>query len=191
MTPPENVTQMLLDWGRGDRAALDRLMAVVYEDLRRQAARCLRRERPDHTLQTTALVHEAYMRLVDQRRVEWQDRAHFFAIAARVMRQVLVDHARRRNADKRGGAEDALPLDEALAVGAEEPPVDLVALDEALGRLEALSARQARVVELRYFGGLSVEETAEVLGVSPATVKNDWAASRAWLRRQLESGDGG
>jgi RNA polymerase sigma factor (TIGR02999 family) len=191
MTPPENVTQMLLDWGRGDRAALDRLMAVVYEDLRRQAARCLRRERPDHTLQTTALVHEGYMRLVDQRRVEWQDRAHFFAIAARVMRQVLVDHARRRNADKRGGAEDALPLDEALAVGAEEPPVDLVALDEALGRLEALSARQARVVELRYFGGLSVEETAEVLGVSPATVKNDWAASRAWLRRQLESRDGG
>jgi RNA polymerase sigma factor (TIGR02999 family) len=185
------VSQLLVEWGRGDQEALELLMPLVYTELRRLASRNLRRERPDHTLQTTALVHEAYMRLVDQRRVEWQDRAHFFAIAARVMRQVLVDHARRRNADKRGGAEDALPLDEALAVGAEELPVDLVALDEALGRLEALSARQARVVELRYFGGLSVEETAEVLGVSPATVKNDWAASRAWLRRQLESGDGG
>ena len=183
--PPTNVTEMLLDWSRGDQAALDRLIPVVYEDLRRHAARSLRRERPGHSLQTTALIHETYLRLVDQHQVEWQNRAHFFGIAARVMRQILVDHARREKAEKRGGAERPLPLDEAL-VASGEPGVDFVALDEALTRLATLSERQARVVELRYFGGLSVEEAAEVLGVSPATIKNDWAVARAWLRGQLE-----
>jgi RNA polymerase sigma factor (TIGR02999 family) len=184
---PDNVTEMLLDWSRGDPEALDKLIPVVYADLRRQAARYLRRERQGHSLQTTALIHEAYLRLVDQENVQWQSRAHFFGIAARMMRQILVDHARRQQAGKRGGAERPLPLDEAL-IGSVEPGVDLVALDEALGRLAALNERQSRVVELRYFGGLSVEETAEVLGVSPATVKNDWTIARAWLRRQLQEG---
>jgi RNA polymerase sigma factor (TIGR02999 family) len=184
---PENVTEMLLDWSRGDRAALDRLMSVVYGDLRRHAARALRRERSEHTLQTTALIHEAYLRLIDQRRVDWQNRAHFFGIAARLMRQILVDHARRRDAAKRGGPERAVTLDDVVA-GGSGPDLDVVALDRALDRLAALSERQARVVELRYFGGLSVEEAAEVLDVSPATVKNDWAAARAWLRGQLEAG---
>ena len=187
--PPENVTQMLLDWSRGDEAALEQLLPAVYDDLRRHAARLLRRERPGHTLQPTALINEAYLRLVDQQQVAWQSRAHFYGIAARVMRQILVDHARRRAAEKRGGAERDLPLDEALAAR-DEADVDYLALDEALGRLAALSERQARVVELRYFAGLGVEEVAEVLRVSPATVKNDWSAARAWLRGQLEgSGD--
>jgi RNA polymerase sigma factor (TIGR02999 family) len=186
---PENVTQMLRDWSRGNQAALAELIPVIYDDLRRQAARHLRRERPGHTLQTTALINEAYLRLVDQRPIEWQNRSHFFAIAARTMRQILVDHARRQKAGKRGGAERNVTLDEAIP-GPSGPTVDYVALDEALTRLEALSERQARVVEMRHFAGLSVEEVAEVLDVSPATVKNDWSAARAWLRTQLEGAAG-
>jgi RNA polymerase sigma factor (TIGR02999 family) len=185
----ETVTQMLRDWSHGNQSALAKLIPFIYEDLRRQAAHHLRRERAEHTLQTTALIHEAYLRLVDQRPIEWQDRRHFFAIAARTMRQVLVDYARREKAGKRGGAERDLSLDEAL-VATDGPNVDYTALDEALTRLEALNERQARVVELRHFAGLSVEETADVLGVSPATVKNDWSAARAWLRWQLEGSAG-
>jgi RNA polymerase sigma factor (TIGR02999 family) len=186
---PENVTQMLRDWSRGNQAALAQLIPIIYDDLRRQAARHLRRERPEHTLQTTALIHEAYIRLVNQQPIDWQDRGHFFAIAARTMRQILVDHARRQKAGKRGGAERDVTLDEAVA-GAAGPGIDYAALDEALSRLEALNERQARVVELRHFAGLSVEETAEVLQVSAATVKNDWSAARAWLRGQLEGAAG-
>jgi RNA polymerase sigma factor (TIGR02999 family) len=183
--PTDNVTKLLLDWSEGDERALERLMPIVYADLHRQAARYLRRERVGHTLQTTALIHEAYLRLVNQRRVRWQNRAHFFAVAARLMRRILVDHARARGADKRGGSQVKVPLDEAIAAR-EERDVDLVALDEALTRLAALDERQERIVELRFFGGLSVEETAEVLSVSAATVKNDWGMAKAWLRHELQ-----
>ena len=187
---PHDITQMLIDWSNGNREALDRLIPVVYAELRRQAARHLRRERPGHTLQTTALINEAYLRLVDQKNVRWQNRAHFFAVAARMMRRILVDHARSHRRAKRGGSAARLPLEEALAVAAEKSSVDLLALDEALERLAAVDARQGQVVELRYFGGLSIEETAEALGVSPATVKNDWNVSKAWLRRELGGGKG-
>ncbi|MBA2528032.1 MAG: sigma-70 family RNA polymerase sigma factor, partial [Pyrinomonadaceae bacterium] len=160
------------------------LTPLVYEELRHQAARYLRRERPGHTLQTTALIHEAYLRLIDAKDVHWQSRAHFFAIAANLMRRILVEYARRRDADKRGGSHIRLPLDEALAV-AEETDVDLLAIDEALDRLAAIDPQQARVVELRFFSGLSVEETAAALGVSPKTVKRNWSVARAWLRREI------
>lgn len=181
---PPTVTQLLQAWGRGDLAAFDRLIPLVYEQLRQQARRHLRRERPGHTLQTTGLVHEAYLRLVDQREANWQNRAQFFAIAAQMMRRVLVDHARSRHAGKRGGSAIHVTLEEATAP-AEEPGVDLIELDEALTRLAALDPQQARVVELRYFTGLGIEETAQVLGVSPATVKREWTIARAWLRREL------
>jgi RNA polymerase sigma factor (TIGR02999 family) len=185
MTPsPSNVTEMLHDWSNGDREVFDQLVPVVYEELRRQAARYLRRERPGHTLQTTALIHEAYIRLIDQKNVHWQNRAHFFAIAAELMRRILVDHARSHQAAKRGGGDINLPLEEAMIV-AEGREVDLVALDEALERLAAIDAQQSRVVELKFFSGLSVEETAEVLGVSPRTVKRDWNVAKAWLRREI------
>ena len=179
-----SVTQMLLDWSEGDREALDKLIPVVYSELRLRAARYLRRERPGHTLQTTALIHETYLRLVEQKDVKWQNRAHFFAIAAQLMRRILVDHARQRDAAKRGGAGLTLTLDEAMAVLAERN-VNLMALDETLTRLAEIDPRQSRVVELRYFSGLSIEETAEVLGVSPATVKLDWSMAKAWLRREM------
>jgi RNA polymerase sigma factor (TIGR02999 family) len=178
------ITHLLHEWSAGDERALEELTPLVYEELRKQATRYLRRERQGHTLQTTALIHEAYLRLVDARDVEWQGRAHFFAIAANLMRRILVDHARRRDAHKRGGDHVRLPLDEALAI-AEESHVDLLALDEALDRLAAFDAQQARVVELRFFSGLSVEEAAAALGVSPRTVKSDWALARAWLRREI------
>lgn len=182
---PADVTQLLLDWRAGDEIAGERLLPVVYDELRRQAARAMRRE-GEHTLQATALVHEAYLRLVDQRRVEWKNRAHFFGIAARVMRRVLVDHARARHAAKRGGGATAIALaDEGHADANAPAPLDLLALHDALERLAALDADQARVVELRYFGGLSIEETAEAMGTSPATVKREWAVARAWLRREL------
>ena len=184
----ENVTQLLLDWSRGDEQALDNLLPVVYEHLRRQAARYLRRERQGHTLQTTALIHEVYLRLVDQGRVQWQNRAHFFAIAAQLMRRILVDHARGHQAAKRGGLALKLPLEDAM-VASGERDIDLVELDEALTRLAALDARQSRIVELRFFSGLSVEETAEVLGVSAGTVKNDWSMAKAWLRREMTQGE--
>ncbi len=185
MTPSlGNVTQMLHDWSDGDREALDKLIPIVYAELRRQAARYLRRERPGHTLQTTALIHEAYLRLIDQRDVRWQNRAHFFAISAQLMRRILVDHARSRQAAKRGGSNVKLPLEEAMIVS-DGKEIDLVVLDEALERLAAIDPQQSRVVELRFFSGLSVEETAEVLGVSPRTVKRDWNVAKAWLRREI------
>ena len=184
---PHDITQMLIDWSNGDREALDRLLPVVYTELHRQAARHLRRERAGHTLQTTDLIHEAYLRLVDQRNVRWQNRAHFFAVAAQLMRRILVDHARRRGRAKRGGSSIALPLDEGLVMAAESES-DLLALDEALTRLAAIDARQTQIVELRFFGGLSIEETAAVLGVSPTTVKDDSNIAKAWLRREIGGG---
>ena len=184
-----DVTPLLLAWGAGDQSAGERLLPAVYAELRRQAARAMRRESSEHTLQATALVHEAYLRLVDQRRVVWRSRAHFFGVAAQVMRRILVDHARERRAAKRGGGLPPLALGDAdaAAAPAAEQGVDVLALHEALERLAALDPDQARLVELRYFGGLSIEETAEALGVSPATVKREWAIARAWLRRELSA----
>jgi RNA polymerase sigma factor (TIGR02999 family) len=179
------VTQLLVDWSNGDQEALNRLFPLVYAELRRQAGRYLRRERVGHTLQTTALIHEAYVRLVDQRSVRWENRTHFFAVAAQLMRRILVDHARGRRRAKRGGALARVPLDEALVVAAGQLNVDVLALDEALTKLMAIDLRQSQVVELRFFSGLSIEETAAVLNVSPATVKNDWNIAKAWLRREM------
>jgi RNA polymerase sigma-70 factor, ECF subfamily len=188
--PPGDVTELLNLYRGGKREALDDLVPIVYGELRAIAARYLRSERDGHTLQPTALVHEAYVRLIDQRDVEWQCRAQFFGVAAQLMRRLLVDHARGRTRRKRGGGVLVVPLeDHDVAAPAPDDGLDLVALDDALGRLEALSPQQARVVELRYFGGMSIEETAEVLGVSTMTVKRAWAMARAWLRREL-SGEG-
>ena len=181
------VTALLVAWARGDREADDHLMRAIYDDLRRVARRRLRAERPGHSLAPTALVHEAYLRLVDLRKVHWQNRAHFFAIAARVMRQVLVDHARAHDAAKRGGADCKVNLSE--AVGATQPrAVNLLDLDVALDRLAAIDERLADLVVLRFFGGLTVEEAAESLAVSPATVKRNWTRARAWLFRELQPG---
>jgi RNA polymerase sigma factor (TIGR02999 family) len=184
---PGDVTRLLIEWKRGDAAALDRVVPLVYAELRRIASRHLRRERPGHTLQPTALVHEAYLKLVPTPELEWRDRAHFFAVAARVMRQILVDHARAHQAEKRGGAFRRVSIDE-VAGPAVATQVGLLALEEALGRLADLDPQQGRVVELRYFGGMTIEETAEVMGVSPATVKREWMMARAWLRRELSEG---
>ena len=183
---PQIVTQLLLDWSHGDQAALDKLMPLVYEELHRLAQRYMRRESPGHTLQTTALVNEAYLRLIDQRQVRWQNRAHFFAIAAQLMRRILLDRARRRRYIKRGGGARQVSLDEAADVF-QERSADLVALDEALSRLADLDPRKGRVVELRFFGGLSVEETAEALNVSPETVMRDWRLAKVWLLRELSN----
>jgi RNA polymerase sigma factor (TIGR02999 family) len=180
----QNITHLLKEWSDGDEEALDKLTPLVYEELRRQASRYMRRERRGHSLQTTALINEAFLRLIDAKDVHWQDRAHFFAIAANLMRRVLVDHARRRDAEKRGGSALRLTLDEALAV-AKETDVDLLAIDEALDRLAKIDPKQARVVELRFFSGLTVDETAAALGVSPKTVKRDWSVARAWLCREI------
>jgi len=181
----DDVTGLLVAWGQGDRAADSRLIAVVYQDLRRVARRRLRAERADHSLAPTALVHEAYLRLVDLRRVRWQNRAQFFAIAARLMRQILVDHARAHVAAKRGGPGWKLPLAEDL--GATLPrDVDLLDLDAALGKLATIDSRLGDLVVIRFFGGMTVEEAAESLGVSPATVKRDWSRARAWLFRDLQ-----
>jgi RNA polymerase sigma factor (TIGR02999 family) len=182
-TPEPDVTGLLLAWGRGDQSAADRLVPAVYDELRRQAERAMRREGGDHTLQATALVHESYLRLVDQRQVEWRNRAHFFAIASTVMRRILVDHARARLTAKRGGGATQITLAGVEAEHADD--VDLLALHEALEKLAVLDPDQARLVELRYFGGLTIEETGEALAVSPATVKREWALARAWLRREL------
>lgn len=183
--PSQEITAMLRAWGKGDRTVLDQMLPLVYDELHRQAHRYLRRERPNHTLQTTALINEAYLKLVDQRVVQWQNRAHFFGIAAQAMRRILVDYAKTKNREKRGGAVPDLPLDEALLVAATGQSIDLLALDEALTRLALIDEQQARVVELKYFSGLSIEETAEVLGISPATVKRDWQMAKAWLRHEL------
>jgi RNA polymerase sigma factor (TIGR02999 family) len=178
------VTDLLLAWSGGDADARDRLVAVVYDELRRRAGAYLRRERPGHVLQPTALVNEVYLRLVDQKSVRWENRAQFYGLAAQLMRRILVDHARERGALKRGGAAIAVTFAEE-ALPAPEAPLSLVALDDALRALCELDPRQGQVVELRYFGGLSVEETAEVLGLSPATVKREWTLARAWLHREL------
>jgi RNA polymerase sigma factor (TIGR02999 family) len=180
----QQITHLLLAWGQGDPAALDSLMPLVYGELRKVAARHLRGQRVGHTLQTTALVNEAYLRLIDASQVQWQDRAHFFAVAAHFMRRILVDFARSRNYQKRGGGAQQVSLADALAI-APERGADLLALDEALTRLQALNERQAQVVELRYFGGLSEEETAEALKVSVRTVRRDWNFARVWLHREL------
>ncbi len=184
---PQNVTQLLLQWNSGDPAARDALIPLVYSELRRLARHYLEQEKRAHTLSSTALVHEAYLRLVNQREVTWQNRAHFFGVAAQMMRRILVDHARKRASAKRGGQSLTLALDDAVA-SAQQNQVDLVALDEALDGLAKLDERQSRLVELRFFGGLSIEETSEVLGVSTPTVKRDWASARAWLFRELSRG---
>ncbi len=184
MTPETDVTQALQALSAGDRAALDGLMPAIYARLREQADRALRHERPDHTLSPTALVHEAYLKLVRLDRMVWQDRAHFFGACANEMRRILVSHARQRRAGKRGAGATHLPLDNALDA-AQSRPDDLVALDEALEQLRLIDERQARIVECRFFGGMSVEETAAALEISPATVKRDWTLARAWLNREL------
>ncbi|HET6852732.1 MAG TPA: sigma-70 family RNA polymerase sigma factor [Pyrinomonadaceae bacterium] len=187
MSVPPNITELLVGYGRGDKDALDQLMPIVYDELRRQAARYLRREQAGNTLQTTALIHEAYVRLVDQRNVQWQNRAHFFGIAAQMMRRILVDHARAKKRAKRGGSDVRVSLGDAT-VAVKGQDLDVVALDEALERLAQIDEQQSRVVELRFFSGLTVEETAEVLHISTATVKRDWNMAKAWLHREL-SGD--
>ncbi len=179
-----NVTGLLLKWSHGDQQALQELMPLVYGELRRLAGRYLRRERSDHTLQSTALVHEAWMKLVDQRSVQWQNRAHFFAVAAQIIRRILVDYARNRHAAKRGAYACKLSLDEAIEVP-KQRDVDLIALDDALDGLARIDPQQSRIVELRFFAGLSIDETAEVLHVSPATVKRDWVSAKAWLYREM------
>jgi len=182
-----DVTALLIAWNEGDPDALERLMPLVYEELHRIAARQFRRERPENTLQATALVHEAYMKLVDQRRAHWQNRAQFFAVAAKLMRRVLVDHARAQAAEKRGSGATRLTLTDAgdTPAGGQQADLDVLALDAALDRLATLDARQARVVELRFFGGLDLAETAATLDASPSTVKRDWAMAKAWLYREL------
>ncbi len=188
MEPPaaDQITQKLLACARDDRAALDELIPAVYGELRRMADRYLRHERPDHSLQPTALVHEAYLRLIDQRQVEWQNRAHFFGVAAQMMRRILVDHAKACGREKRGGGAHKIPLDEAMNL-TEQESADLVALDDAMKRLEEIDPRKSRVVELRYFGGLSVEETAEILAVSRKTVMRDWNLAKAWLHQEISN----
>ncbi|MGZ5003002.1 MAG: sigma-70 family RNA polymerase sigma factor [Chthoniobacterales bacterium] len=188
LAPREAVTRMLIDWSGGDREAPARLMPLVYEELRQLARQYLQRERPDHTLQATGLVHEAYLRLVDQSTTTWQNRAHFFGVAAQIMRRILVDYARAHRAEKRGGGWDKLALDEA-STPLPERGVDLIALDDALKDLLVLDPRQSQIVELRFFGGLTNEEIGEVLDVSPTTVKRDWRMAKAWLRREIMTGE--
>lgn len=179
------ITQLLKEWSNGNQTVLDELMPLVYEELRRQASRYLRKERANHTLQTTALIHEAYLKLVGINEIEWQNRNHFFALASVAMRRILVDYARERKREKRGGAEENLPLTEASQISANERSVNLIALDDALNHLAKLDARQAKVVELRYFSGLSIDETAEILGIANSTVRLDWNLAKAWLRQEL------
>jgi len=186
MESSENITQLLLKWNEGDARALEKLMPLVYSELRRLARNYLRRERQDHTLQPTALVNEAYLKLIDQKNAQWQNRAQFYGVAAQLMRRILVDHARQHQAAKRGG-----PHQERLSITsagqlADKPEVDLLALHEALEELKIFDSQQERIVELKFFGGLSIDETAEVLGISHATVERDWKMARAWLRRKLE-----
>jgi RNA polymerase sigma factor (TIGR02999 family) len=181
------VTDLLARWSGGDAAARDALVPLVYEELRRIARKCLAGQRSSHTLQPTALVHEAYLRLVGRHSSPWQNRIHFFAVAARMMRQILVDHARMHTAAKRGGGAITLVLDEAVALP-RKASLDLIALDDAMKRLAVLDARQCQIVELRFFGGLSIDETAEVIDISPATTKREWATARLWLHRAMSTG---
>lgn len=190
-TPPSNeVTQLLHDWSEGKQEALDRLMPLVHVELRRMAHRHMARQSPGHTLQTTALINEAYLRLVNHQGKQWQNRSHFFAVASQAMRHILVDYARSRQAARHGGGAQVFPLDEAVLI-AEDRAAELVALDDALRELAEIDVRKCRIVELRYFGGLSVEETAEVLAISPTTVIRDWNMAKAWLRRALDRRDDG
>ena len=184
LTRNSDVTRLLSDWSNGDRRALDELLPLVYEELRHLANAYLRRERDGHTLQSTALVHEAFLRLVNQHDVQWQGRAHFFGIAAQMIRRILVDHARAQRAAKRGAGAVRIELGEELAV-AQQRDLDLIALDDALERLATMDGRQSRIVELRFFAGLSVEDTADVMGISTATVKREWSSARAWLFREV------
>ena len=185
MEQTHKITRMLRQWSDGNREALEELMPLVYDELHRQARRYLRRERSNHTLQTTALIHEAYLKLIDQRDVNWESRTHFFAVAAQMMRRILVDHARTKHRVKRGGSNENMPLEEAALVVSNEKRIDLIALDEALNRLAEIDEQQCRIVELRYFSGLTLEETAAVLKVSRTTVANDWSLAKAWLHREL------
>jgi len=186
MTQPSThqVTQLLIEWSNGDKAALNKLMPLIHEELRRLAHHYMSRERPGHTLQTTALVDEAYVRLVNRKDVHWQNRAHFFAIAAQLMRSILVDHARSHAYAKRGGGARKIELEEAMVVS-EERAADVVALDDALTVLATFDPQQSRIVELRFFGGLTIEETAEALSLSPATIKREWISAKAWLYHEL------
>lgn len=184
MTTQHEITRLLADWSNGDRQALEKLTPLVYDELRRLAGRYLRQERAGHTLQSTALVHEAYMKLVGQNNVRWQNRAHFFGIAAQMIRRILVDYARARKADKRGAGAEKLSLDEAIALPGGQD-LDLVALDDALEGLAKIDPRQSRLVELRFFAGLTIEETAEVMQMSLATAKRDWVSAKAWLSREV------
>jgi RNA polymerase sigma factor (TIGR02999 family) len=183
---PHQVTQLLLDWSNGSQAALNELIPLVDRELHRLAHHYMRQERPGHTLQTTALVNEVYLKLVDQKHVQWKNRAHFFALSAQLMRRILVDHARKRSYAKRGGGANKITFDEGMVVS-QGRGKDLVALNDALERLAAIDQRKSQVVELRFFGGLSVEETGEVLGVSPLTVKRDWSMAKAWLYNSLNN----
>lgn len=185
----QEITRLLTDWRGGDRAALERLAPLVHDELHRLARHYLSRERPGHTLQATALVNEAYLRLIDQQNSDWQDRAHFFAVAARIMRHLLIDHARARRYAKRGGGARQVSLDEAAAISP-EASLDLLALNEALDRLASIDERKVAIVELRYFSGLSVEETAAAMGLSEITVKREWLKAKAWLYRELNRGEG-
>jgi RNA polymerase sigma factor (TIGR02999 family) len=187
--PPEEVSQLLMDWSDGDQAALDKLIPVVYQELRRLAHHYMQQERSGHILQTTALVNEAYMRLADYKKMRWQSRTHFFAVAAQVMRRILVEHARARNYQKRGGGAQKVELDEAAFVS-EGRSADVIAVDDALKELEAWDARKGRIVELRFFGGLNIDETAEVLKISPTTVQREWRSAKAWLHRAMSEGAG-
>jgi RNA polymerase sigma factor (TIGR02999 family) len=185
MDDSHKITRILGEWRDGNRDALDELIPLVYDELHRQAKRFLRHERGNHTLQTSALINEAYLKLVGQRNVGFESRTHFFAIAARLMRRILVDHARSKHREKRGGDATELPLDEALYVAERQPNVDLVALDEALNRLAEVDPQQARIVELRYFSGLTLEETAAAMKISRTSVAEDWNVAKAWLHREL------
>lgn len=182
------VTELLLQWSQGNPAARETLIPLVYDELRRLARQCLASQRPDHTLQSTALVHEAYVRLVKHSSVHWENRVHFFAVAAQLMRRILVDHARKRLAAKRGGNRLTLTLDDAIALP-KKRELDLVALDDALNELAELDQRQSHIVELRFFGGLSIEDASHQLGISPATVKREWATARTWLYQQMSQGE--
>lgn len=182
---PQEITQLLLSWSKGDDAALEKLIPLVYPELRKLARRYMGRESPDHTLQTSALINEAYLRLVDQQSVEWQDRAHFFAMAAQVMRHILIDHARRHLYKKRGGGAQHVSLGE-VVIASQERATELVALDEALTSLAKIDERKSKIVELRFFGGLSVDETAKALQLSPVTIMREWRAAKAWLHREVD-----
>jgi RNA polymerase sigma factor (TIGR02999 family) len=183
--PPSDVTALLRRWTSGDKSVIDQLTPLIYGELRRLAHRQLRRERRDHTLQSTALVHEAWLRLVDQKQAKWQDRAHFFAVSGQMMRRILVDHARAQQREKRGGGAPVLALDEAIDIPRQRS-LELIALDDALLDLARLDARQSHVIEMRFFAGLSIDETAEALGISKATANRDWITGRAWLLRELD-----